>query len=267
MKNGNQKKLTKKQFDLLYIAFCFRFITASDLTKYFLLKTSNTTRERLENLRAAGYLDRHYESNYRLRGRPAEYFLTPKSIPLLRTNFSYLSNSELHQIYAREKTSQTFIEHSLNLFRIHNHLKLIFGKYVDFVAKPLLNAERFNYLPHPLPDAYITLNPDTLDERSAFIEYFNTTTSIGIHSRKLIAYMHYKESGEWEATGLAFPTIAIICESLALRRQAEKRVRYLERRNLSGIDFRIIDKSSFQLLNGANEKSWINPIENTRHSL
>jgi len=260
------KKLTKKQLDILFLVFCFRFVNVNVLADYYDQKYPGSIRRLLEVLRRCNYLDRNFNALYKLEHRPAEYFATTKAIPLLRKNFPQLSVLELHQLYNRSSASTRFIARSLAIFKISNLFEHLYGDRLSFTTKPLLNIEKFDYFPKPLPDAFITLDSDKLGEHHFFAEYFDDGVSIGIHSRKIVNYMKYKESGEWNDTGLDFPAVIIICQSPALLKQAEKRVRYLERQELSGIAFRMISMDELEGLDGSN-MIYADPIEQIETNL
>lgn len=262
-----ERKLRTKQLDLLYVVFSFRFATANHLADYFNQNVLGGARRRLEEMRHAGYLDRFYDGDYKIQGKPAEYYLTPSAAPILRAAFSRISKSELHLLYKRPTVSRRFIERSLAILATRNRLADLYGSRLDFVAKPLLNTDNFDYLPRPLPDAYLTLDPDTAQERASFLEYFDDAVSIGIHGRQILKYINYRESGKWDETELPFPTIILVCESPALLKRAEKRVRYFERQHGSGLVFRLINLSALQAAGNVDDQVWIDPVEKTKTAL
>ena len=259
---SKEEKITNKQLRLLKLAYRFRFITSKQIAKYFKQKSLRTAQIQLNTLNERGYLGKRHDGTYKIQGRAAEYYLTPKSTPILRKQLAEPSESELKQSYTRAISSQRFINYSLEVFDIYLELNRLYGDNQHFFTKPQLNTEQFGYFPHPLPDAFITIDGD--NERHYFVEYFDDEVSIGIHGRKIAGYMKYKESGEWNDTGFDFPTVVIICQSPAMLKRAEKRVRYLDRQEFSEISFRLIDLDTLQVLDSANKKAWIDPIEQSK---
>jgi hypothetical protein len=118
----------------------------------------------------------------------------------------------------------------------------------------------FSYLPRPLPDAYLSLDAGPEKEQAFFCDYLDDAVSIGIHARKLRDYMTYRESGEWDESDLAFPTILLVCQSPSLLEQTARRVRFLENQTGSGIQFRLIDSSSLQTADIHHPVIWLNPL-------
>ncbi|MCY1555285.1 hypothetical protein D9M68_919310 [compost metagenome] len=150
------------------------------------------------------------------------------------------------------------------MFDIYLELHRLYGEKLGFVTKPRLNVDEFDYLPRPLPDSFMTLNSDTDRERHFFLEYFDEGVSIGIHGRRIAQHMTYKHDGNWTATNLPFPAIVIVCQSPLLLKQAEKRIRYLERQYDSEIQFQLVDLATLHAAESADDQIWIDPIEKTK---
>lgn len=260
-KEKQEKELTKKQLALLKLVYRFRFVTSKHVAAYFKQTQLRTSQLQLNDLNARGYLIKRHESSYRIQGRSAEYFLTPKAIPILRNLLTRPSERELKQTYARPIASRHFINRSLDLFDIYLSLNRLYNDKLNFVTKPQLNVEVYDYLPSPLPDVFFTLGAKTKSKRNFFLEYFDDNVSIGIHGRKINGYMEYEESGEWDDTGLEFPTVVIICQSETMFRRAGKRVRYINREAYSDMQFRLITLDKLKKLSSIKEQVWFDPIE------
>lgn len=262
-----EKKLTRKQLELLKLTYRFRFVTSKTVAAYYKQSYLRVARVQLNQLCDRGYLAKRHDSSYRLRNRPAEYYLTPKATPLLRYKLTKPSERELKQSYARPTASPRFIDCSLALFDIYLNMKLLYGSRLSFFTKPQLNLDVFEYFPQPLPNVFITIDAGTNKECSFFVEYFDDEVSIGIHGRKIVNYMKYKESGEWDKTGRDFPTVIIICQSPAMFKRAEKRTRYYENQEYSDISFRLISLDKLEKLDSVKKHAWFNPIEKTKTTL
>lgn len=262
---SKEEKITDKQLELLKLAYRFRFITSKQIAKYFKQKNLRTAQIQLNILSERGYLGKRHDGTYKIQGRAAEYYLTPKSTPILRKQIAEPSEGELKQSYTRTISSLRFINYSLVVFDTYLELKRLYGDSLHFFTKPQLNTEQFEYFPHPLPDAFMTIKGD--HERHYFVEYFDDAVSIGIHGRKIAGYMKYKESGEWNDTGFDFPTVIIICQSPAMLKRAEKRVRYFENQESSEISFRLINLGCLKTIKSSSELAWIEPIDRNNVSL
>lgn len=262
------KSLTKKRLELLLIIFRFRFVTSLDLSNYLGQSVkSGGSQRRLERLLELGYIKKRYNGNYKIQGRAAEYFLSPKAISVLNKAYNNLSSAELHLVYSRVKASDRFVDRSIKVLQIHNKLKFIYGDNLNFVTKPQLNVEDYDYFPYPLPDAFFSLNNKVDYRKYFFLEYFDDNVSIGIHGRKILNYMKYKEDGGWDDTDLEFPTVVIICQSQSMLSRAEKRIRFYERQEESGIKFYLIDFDKLATIKSDTDNAWFDPIEKDKITL
>jgi hypothetical protein len=218
-------------------------------------------------LNVLGYLNNNYSGSYKIHGRSAEYYLTSKSRSVIKNSISNeTSASELNQVYARPAASRRFINQSLAIFNIYLKLRHLFGEQLEFLTKPELNIESFDFLPKPLPDALFRLKTNNGPDRQFLLEYFDDAIPIGIHGRQIYKYMDYAANIGWPDSD-NFPTIVIICESPSLLRRSEKRVRTLENLNYSELDFRLIDLVTLRTLENTEENAWIDPIEQSKKIL
>lgn len=255
-----ERKLTEKQFEILQLAYRFRFLTTTGLAVYVGQSQTNAAFKRLSVLYRRGFLSRRFDASYRLRNRPAEYYLAAKAIPLLRARLTHPNERELKLIYGRSKSSLQIVDRSLAIFNICLELRRLYGQKLSFATDTQFNTFRFNFLPDPLPDALATFDSKTDRKRHLFVDYFDDGASIEVHGRKLANYMEYQADGDWDGTELAFPTILIVCQSPTLLRRTAKRIRQLERQADSEISFRLIDLASLEELNSLSKAVWLDPI-------
>ena len=265
-KKGEEKKLLKRQLALLVLVYRFRFVTIAQIMTYEGQKHHESVRRRLDELVNRGFLFKRADKTYVIDRRPAEYSLTPAAISVLR-NIPGTSEREFKRLYARKDVSERFIACSLALFDIRNQFARLYGDRLSFVTKPQLKVDTFDYLPYPLPEAFITLEADTDRERHFFVEYFDDSLSIGLHGRKIARYMSYEQEGEWNVTELSFPVVLIVCQSKRMLMKAKKRVCYLERQSESGIRFYLVDLDTLIRQRDVRQPMWLNPIQNEFETL
>ena len=265
--NGSANRLTSKQLEVLLLAYQFRFLTSINLATYLGQNRSNPARVRLELLARMGYLAKRFDGSYRLQHRPVEYYLTPLSRQPLLAELTRPSQREFKRLYARPNCSIRFVDRNLAVFDIYLALRKLYGLRLRVATQPQLNVEVFDYLPQPLADIFATLDARTDHTQAWLIDYFDDGTSIGIHGRRVSLYMDYKDEGGWKASGWPFPVVLIVCQTPALLKRADKRVRYLERQTYSGVDFRLIDLATLNGLASADQPDWLDPIARTKTRL
>lgn len=259
-----EKKLRKKQLALLKVIYRFRFASIPLLMTHEGQRHHESLRRRLDELVTLGLLARRTNNTYIIDRRPAEYTLTPAAIPVLRT-MPGVGERELKQLYARATASERFVHRSLALLNIRNQLARLYSKErLNFATKPQLNIDEFDYLPTQLPDAFMTLDGETEQARHFFVDYFDDDISIGIHGRKISQYMRYEQSGDWQVTGLPFPTLLIVCESVSLRQRAERRTRYLAREYGTAVNVCLVDLPTLRSSEGESDAI---PIELSKAGL
>lgn len=228
---SKERKLTKKQRDLLMLVYRFRFVTAPQIAELAGQSYLQTANERLNHLVSLGYFAKRHDTSYRLAHRPAEYYATTKCIKLFREIINDCSERELKQLFVRAKVSERFVNRSVAIFSIYLQLRKAYGERLSYSSKPELNVDVYSYFPQPLPDGFFIFKSETTQNKDKyfFVEYFDDAVSIGIHGRQISKYIQYKENGDWNSTGTDFPTVLIVCESEAMKTRAEKRVHYLTR--------------------------------------
>ena len=262
------KSLTKKQRELLAFVFRYRFVTAADGAEYFKQPYLSGIWARLEKLVAIGMIAKRYSGEYKIHGRAAEYYCTPQARHELRHGMKNVSEREIKQLYGRSEASERFVQRSHALLRIYLDLRACYREKINMVVKVGLNCEQYDYYPRPLPDAFITLEDDEGKERYFFLDYYDDAISLGIHARRLRQYSDYKDTGEWNATGVGFPGILAVCESPGLTKRFVKRVRHFLNNTWSGLDvIRVVCIND--LASSADEKHevWTNPLNGSDRSV
>lgn len=221
--------LTKKQREILVLVYRFRFVTGPLIARYYDQPYLQTANDQLNRLVTLGYLAKRVDPSYRLVHRPVEYYATTRCVKLFRELIEDYSERELKQLYVRADTSERFVHRSLSIFDIYLQLHSVYGEQLKFYSKPELNVDDYDYFPQPLPDGFFMRKGinGCEDEQCFFIEYFDDSVSVGIHARQISKYIKYFEDDTWRTTGLEFPRVIIVCESVSLKVRAQKRFKYL----------------------------------------
>jgi Replication-relaxation len=218
---AKNKRLNLKQQSILNTLYRFRFGTTELLANALNVKTKNKMNERLKVLLDQEYIGRHYEPEYRLLRKHATYFLLPKGIRALRQYNDKTDNSVLHNTYKDKVASEQFISHCLAIFNAYCELKEKYGEDLRFFTKSQLT--KYEYFPQPLPDAYIRIQKK--DEKiQYFLVMLQSERPFFVSVRKIKHHITYYESGEWDDTGTASPTILLICDNETLKKRIDKQL-------------------------------------------
>ena len=208
MKTSSHKsKLNSKQLHLLKIIYKFRFVSAKLISKYLGL-TISTINTNLAILVDQGYVSRFYDNTYKLNGKGASYYLSIKSINLLK-NDEAINLHSLKLMYKNKSLSQVTIDHHLLVFECYLKLRTkfkddfrIYGKY------ELYGDETY---PNPPADLYIQKIQSTQSARSDYLLDLYDNTPPFVIERRLRAVMEHLEDGRYqESTNREYPSILII---------------------------------------------------------
>jgi predicted transcriptional regulator len=78
-----RRPLNNNQQDILRLLYKFRFSTSELIAKYLNKPNVKLVQKKLKLLEDRGYVAKRYDKSYKLRGKAARYYLTPKAARLL----------------------------------------------------------------------------------------------------------------------------------------------------------------------------------------
>lgn len=229
--NRSTKNVTKKQLAVLKQLYRFRFGTTDLLARSLDLKDGRYIHMRLDALVKQEYIGKNYDSTYKLEGKSATYYLLPKAFAALKqyakTDGKEVSLKTLRNAYKDKEASERFIAKKLAVFTIYDKLRASYGANLGFWTKEQLNFDKYDYLPEPKPDAYLTITPDGIRPRDRyfFLNYLDDETPFFVHVRRLQKYIDYVEAEEWgEATNSKLRGVLLVCESTSLLKRIRKKL-------------------------------------------
>ena len=222
-------KLTHKQLIILNYLYRFRFATAHLFSQATTINP-NTINKRLALLVDKKYIGRHYKAEYRLLGKPAEYYLLPDGISALKQKQSpRYKQTVLRNIRHDHSLTERFISHSLDIFQIYCKLKNQHKDSFQFFTATQLAG--LSYFPSKLPDAYLQLG---VHKKPFFLDIL-PEHPFAVSTRRMHGYIAYVEESkqQWEQRAQTqFPTILLVCENQSL----QKRLLKTMRRTVENID-------------------------------
>lgn len=216
------KALTPIQLDLLLTLYIFRFSTRPLVAQYFNRPNNTSLYSKLSILQKHELIAMRFDSSYKLAGRPAEYYVTPKGLRALR-DYQRLEVKEpaIQAIYKDKTVGDQFVQRTLATFGLHNQFTATY-KTLKFFTKR--DMQPLGYFPKQLPDAYITYKVPTVVKRF-FLEYVPADTPSIAIDRRLRQLIAYYENDSWNVSGMPFPAILCICENGATERRVTGQIR------------------------------------------
>ncbi len=250
------KKLNNKQIKLLKILYKFRFGT-SELIALFMDQSTVYTRTRLNRLLEQGYIAKNYDSTYKLRGIPANHYLLPKAIKLLKDN-DELDHKGLHLLYYNKQASTRFIKHWLEIFKIYQKLNELYKKKLEFFTSTEVADQ--NQFPKPGLDSYLNIN-----DSYYFLDLLDNSMSYTLLKRKVNKHIKCYESEKLEGD---YPTILLICSTKAIKTMMTKYLNsVLNKKGIDQLEFLITTKVELLTQKDSKQAIWREVMENENEEL
>lgn len=201
--------ITPKQIEILILIYRFRFLNRIHIQTLLNYKDYRRINAWLRSLTDKQYLKRIYSRKLNENNKPAVYFLSSKSISVLK-NQDNVEPKLLSRVYREHTRSQRFIKHSTTVA----DLCLWFSKQLDdftvhFYTKT--DLVKHSYLPQPLPDSYVAVEIPGATKRY-FVDVIDQGTPRFAIRQRVQQHFEYFDEDIWiKHTGHPYPTTLFIC--------------------------------------------------------
>jgi DNA-binding HxlR family transcriptional regulator len=251
-----RRPLNKDQLSVLRLLYRFRFATSGQMADQLNRASNKHIQKRLKILEDQELIGKRYDSSYKLRGKPAAYYLAPKGARLLKTKAEYakyVHDNAGKALYKNKTVSEDFIEHNLTVFSAYLKLKELYGEKVQcFTHIDMLPHDHF---PDWSPDLYIRL--DEKDETlQFFLDVFDDTKPLFVHVRKVRNYLQYSEDGDWDKTDEEFPVILAICHNKRSETKLRRQIRKVADESYEEIEYATTTIEAFEKSTKGRDKIW-----------
>ncbi len=218
-----RKKLNQEQLAVLNLLYTFRFASNEQIARYQRKPSNKHVQKRLKILENQQYVAKRYDKSYKLKGKPAAYYLLPKGARALIGLGDRDENEPINikRIYKDKDVSEGFMQHSLNILGVYLALNALHGNKLDFFTKSDLKYEQFEFYPQPLSDAHVRISTKDGD-KNFFLDIFEDNQPFFVLIRKIKKYLEYAGSGDWPEESL--PTILVIVENKSVHKRLRKRI-------------------------------------------
>lgn len=233
MKIDGRSVLKPGQLDILELLYKYRFGSRQLLADSLGIKAGSSLHEKLEVLVKHGYVEKRLDKRLKLLGMPAAYYLTPKGIRTLQTlpEHDFITDSKVKASYKDKTVSQTFITHTLGVYKYTNLLK---HRYPGLKVFTRRDMSRYSYFPKQLPDAFLSLPIDNeVSPKRFFLDLIPDTAPHQAVDSRIAQYSKFFEDGGWDVTNSKLPDILFIGE----KGSTEKRVRRVVKASIGRSDF------------------------------
>lgn len=225
--------LNPKQIELIKFIAKYRFVTASQVQKHFNLKSRPSVNVKLKVLVTAGLVGMQYDRSYKLIGKPAAFFLTPKGMREAQKHVPYITEALIRSSYSDKKASESLVQESAKILELSASITNSYPGMKALTARQLADID---YLPKLHPSLYLAQNTDSGPLRY-FLYYFGNTKryDVAVNS-KIARLVKYRESETYAQSGNSFPTVLLVCDSAAIERLAQRSMRGALNRSYESIN-------------------------------
>ncbi len=244
--DSTETRLTRQQLAILEFMYSFRFVTTKQVQRFLGKSQVQQAQQRLNTLLAKQYIGRRYNSEDKLLGRYAAYFLLPNGLELLK---GYGDTKALRLMRKDPTASQRFIDHNIAIGDVAAEFKRIYKNVLDEVVfqtkTDLMKASReafeytwdgsddvqqdIDYYPKPLPDGFIGGWSSVMDTLLAdcFVEVWHESVPFWVYRKRIQYLIEYAIEEIWkDYLDSDSPLTLLVCDSPTLQRRVQ---RYLRR--------------------------------------
>ncbi|HUB93934.1 MAG TPA: replication-relaxation family protein [Verrucomicrobiae bacterium] len=220
-----RRKLNKQQLAVLNWLLKFRFSTSKQIATHLGKTDHKAIQSKLQILEAQDLIAKRYDKSYKLAGRPAEYFLTPKGSRALVTSQpdTTIPDNVMKALYKNKTVSDAFLKHCTGIVDVVLKLQELHGIKLRIYGASDLRA--YDYFPDWTPDLFLSYKASKGVIYRAFLDIWDDSKPFFVGVRKTRNYITYAEEGDWPED-VEFPALLAICatkhDQKKLNRQMKK---------------------------------------------
>ncbi len=225
-----RRPLNSEQVAVLDWLYSVRFSTSKQIARQLYKPSHKTIQNKLQILEARGFIGKHYDTSYKLAGRSAEYFLTPKGARQLPADDT--NEWTTKALYKNKTVSAEFIAHCINITGIILRLKELYGDAIKIF--PRSHLAPYDYFPTWSPDLFLSLkSPNSTKVRRYFLDIWDDTKPFFVSVRKARNYINYATEGDWPYEHGDLPVVLMLCPDEQAQKKLQRQIqRALEEENV-----------------------------------
>lgn len=226
-----RRPLNAQQLKTLHLLYWYRFCTAKQLARSLQKPSHKAIQNKLQILEAQGFIGKRYDKSYKLAGRSAEYYLTPKGARALEkakpgTTNQWASKS----LYKNKTVSNDFLKHCITVTEISQRLRDIYGDSNKLELATKSYMAQYGYYPQWTPDLHLEIPArGETPTKHYFLDVWDDIKPFFVSVRKTRNYVNFKDSGgkdgnEWQEDE-QYPAILAICKDERARKKLNRQMR------------------------------------------
>ena len=206
---------TPKQQEIIYLIYRFRFLNRIQIQTLLHHKDYRRINAWLKELTECNFLGRIYSKKLLENTKPAIYYLSGKGMQWMEQKYK-VSKQQVKKYYEDKERSQRFIYHCIflgDLYLIVQSQTAV-EERLELLTKADLTNEEYDYILHPLPDAYVVIHKEQEDKSKRYLlEILDEGIPRYAVKARLKQYIQYASYGDWERNtdNIPFPIILLVC--------------------------------------------------------
>lgn len=252
--------LKQGQIDILEVLYKYRFGSRQLVADSLGIKAGSSLYEKLNVLIKHGLVAMRQEKRLKLLGVPAAYYLTPKGLKALQVldDHDHITEPIIKSSYRDKAVSQTFVNHTLDVYRYTNALK---RQYPELKVYFRRDMSRYSYFPDNPPDAFLSLKVGDTPKRF-FLDVIPDSLPRNILDRRITDYAEFFDEGGWEITNSELPSLLLVTEKGTTETRARRAARAAINRADTDDDIEVYTTTFGALGDSTSLAIWTN-IEDT----
>ncbi len=220
-----RRSLNKQQIRTLHLLYWYRFCTSRQLARSFDKTNPKAIQNKLQILEVQGLIGKRYDKSYKLAGRSAEYFITPKGARALeKANPNSTNTWATKSLYKNKTVSDDFLKHCIAVTETAQRLRDIYGDSKKLHLLPKSYMAQLDYYPSWTPDLHIEIpGKGETSAKHYFVDIWDGTKPFFVSVRKTRNYVNFKDSGDWQENE-PYPVILAICDDERTQKKLKRQM-------------------------------------------
>ena len=221
-----RRPLNKQQIRTLYILYWYRFCTSKQIAVSLKRSDPKSIQNKLKVLEDQELISKRYDKSYKLAGRPAEYFITPKGARELEKRKTDSTNQwATKSLYKNKTVSADFLKHSITLTDTAHQMRAVYGDKIWILPRSYM--ANYSFYPKWTPDLHLKIpERGEAPAKHYFVDVWDGSKPFFVSVRKSRNYVNFKESGDWEEDE-PYPAILAICEDTTTQKKLNRQMKHI----------------------------------------
>ena len=252
-----RRPLNKQQLRVLFVLYWYRFCTSKQIAVSLKRADSKSIQNKLKVLEDQELISKRYDKSYKLAGRPAEYYITPKGARALEKAQPDTTNPwATKSLYKNKTVSDEFLRHTITVVDVAQHLRALYGDKLWILPKSYM--AKYSFYPTWTPDLHMKIpERGETPAKHYFVDIWDNTKPFFVSVRKTRNYVNFKESSDRQ-NDEPYPAILAICEDTYTQKKLNRQMRHILYNDWDGgLIFATITMQQLETATKPTDKLWL----------